>query len=108
MGKIVKITCDLCKEDITHTNNCEGYRIALTNQSIPSVGGFVTLMAAYPHLEHDMYFCGQSCLLKWAAKRIAANEEAERVYNNTPRWVLTNSGMVQRAPKDDSTLITFR
>lgn len=64
------ITCDHCSRDITSTGNCEDYRIALLNQHIPSVGGWVTAMAAYPHLKQNSYFCSADCLKKWVEKNL--------------------------------------
>jgi hypothetical protein len=69
MPKTVEITCDLCERDITRTTNCEGYRLALVNERMPTVGGFVTAMAAYPAIERDAYFCGVDCLAVWLADK---------------------------------------
>ena len=69
MPKILLITCDHCGRDLTTTTNCEGYRIVLKSEGIPSAGGTVTDMAAYPDFDEPMYFCRFRCLEGWWAKR---------------------------------------
>lgn len=64
MGKTVKITCDGCGSDLTTTGNCDAYRLHLSNERIPSAGGFVTMMGMYPVLESDLYVCSVACLIK--------------------------------------------
>lgn len=68
MGKDITITCDCCNADLTVTGNCEDYRLTLTVEHIPSWGGAVTAMAAWPPLSHDAYFCNIKCLKDWIAK----------------------------------------
>ena len=62
MPKELKISCDSCGRDLTSTTNCEDYRIALLNDSIPSIGEPVTAMAVYPPLRQDHYLCDIKCL----------------------------------------------
>jgi hypothetical protein len=65
--KTIKVECDACGEDLSETTNCEAYCLELANRRIPSAGGVVTLMAEYPALKRNFYFCGTSCLLRWMA-----------------------------------------
>lgn len=65
MPKTIEIKCDGCGRDLTRTSNCEDYRLALVVERIPSVGGVVTAMAAYPPIEQNAYFCGLDCLRGW-------------------------------------------
>lgn len=67
MPRTLEIICDGCGQDLTTTGNCVDYRLCLENEGIPSRGGIVTAMAAYPALERDAYFCDMRCLLKWIA-----------------------------------------
>lgn len=67
-----EITCDHCGKDLTVTSYCEGYRITLTSEFIPSSGGAVTARADYPTFEQPMHFCQGTCLWEWARKEIAA------------------------------------
>jgi hypothetical protein len=67
--KTTNVTCDGCGADLTTTGNCEDYRLGLIVESIPSRGGAVTAMAAYPPLERDAHFCGIRCLDHWSARR---------------------------------------
>jgi hypothetical protein len=69
MPKEVKVTCDQCERNITSTSNCEGWRIALLNERIPSRGGLVTLMSSHPHLDKDCYFCSFKCLFDWIKRQ---------------------------------------
>lgn len=64
MGKTTNIICDGCGKDITRTTNCEDYLLCLDNRSMPTVGGIVTAMGAYPVLERDYYVCSVRCLVK--------------------------------------------
>ena len=68
--KKIEIRCDFCDKDLTTTDNCIAYRLALINERIPSYSdsGVVTSMALYPHLKHDCYFCRWGCLTKWIIK----------------------------------------
>jgi hypothetical protein len=60
------ITCDACGNDLTSSGNMEDYRIVLGNESVPSRGGVVTCMGAYPALKDgDKHFCEIECLRKW-------------------------------------------
>lgn len=70
MARTETVTCDQCGANLTSTGNCEGWRIVLANQRIPSRGSVVTAMAKYPHLNQDYYFCGTRCLSEWAKKNI--------------------------------------
>lgn len=83
MGKKTEIICDGCGKDITRTTNCEGYLLCLDNRSMPTVGGLVTSMGAYPVLERDYYVCSLNCLLDvvepWRLRR-----EASLKRENTP------------------------
>jgi hypothetical protein len=65
------VTCDSCEKDISTTSNCEGWRLKLSNDKIPPRGPTVTLMAAWPPLDGDKYFCGSKCLSAWVSKREA-------------------------------------
>lgn len=65
MGKDVTLTCDGCGNDLSRSSNCEDYRLRLANEHVPSVGGCVTAMGAYPAIKHDVYFCEVACLRKW-------------------------------------------
>lgn len=67
MPEKVEITCDQCGRDLTQSSNCIDYRLGLVNQRIPSMGGFVTAMAAYPAIDHNAYFCGVPCCAAWLA-----------------------------------------
>lgn len=98
MPKTVEIKCDTCERDLTSTGNCEDYRIALLNQSISSRGGLVTLMALWPALESDMYFCGEFCLLKWAQIRIDQNRIAREKHQRTPGFVLADGELKWERP----------
>jgi hypothetical protein len=60
-----EVVCDACGRDLTTTSNCEDWRIALINQSIPPMPGIVTSMMIYPKLESDFHFCCWKCLKKW-------------------------------------------
>jgi hypothetical protein len=64
--KAVKVTCDQCKKDLTTTGNCEGYRIALSSEPIPSCGGAVTAVAAHADFPQPLHFCGYKCFEQWA------------------------------------------
>lgn len=70
MPKTVNVKCDGCELDLTTTGNSIDYRIALLNQRIPSRGGIVTDMMAYPVLPDDAYFCSQSCLRRWVDEHV--------------------------------------
>ena len=64
--KTMTIVCDQCQHDLTKTDNCEGYRVLLCSEEIPSKGGCVTAMAAcYPCFETAKHFCDSRCLKKW-------------------------------------------
>lgn len=65
----LEITCDQCGSDLTATGNCVDYRIVLANESLPSLGGFVTSMMIYPPLEGTAHFCGTLCLAKWVVSK---------------------------------------
>lgn len=69
MAEQHKITCDGCGADLTSTGNCVDYRLALTNQSIPTTGGFVTAMGKYPAMDSNAHFCGLACLDLWTDRR---------------------------------------
>ena len=67
-SKII-VTCDQCGNDLTRSGNCEDYRLALINEIVPSVGGLVTSMCAYPALnDGDKHFCGIDCCRDWLNK----------------------------------------
>lgn len=67
-GEIV-IECDECGNNLTHSANCLDYRLALDNERVPSVGGFVTSMMAYPALDDGAkHFCGIDCCRDWLNK----------------------------------------
>jgi hypothetical protein len=69
MAKTTTVLCDGCGSDLTRTGNSVDYRLALTNEAIPSAGGFVTDMMIYPSLrDGDKYFCGLGCLDHWRAR----------------------------------------
>jgi hypothetical protein len=63
--KTVEIRCDGCGADLKYTGNCVDYRLALTNENIPSRGGFVMAMGISPALNRDCHFCGLTCLDTW-------------------------------------------
>jgi hypothetical protein len=69
MPKMTEIICDGCGNDLTITSNCLDFRLALVNESVPSEGGLVTDMAAYPAIEQNTCFCGVDCLRTWLDKR---------------------------------------
>ena len=73
------ITCDGCNRDLTTTSNSVAYRLILKVENIPSRGGWVTAMMAYPPITEPMHFCNLSCLDKWheewAEKRRLAQEQ---------------------------------
>ena len=62
--------CDTCNKDLTRTSNCEDYRILLTSERIPSVGGFVTMMAIDPTFKRAYHFCGSNCLVAFIKKEL--------------------------------------
>ena len=66
--KEVKITCDHCGADLTFTGNSIDWRLALTNEQIPSHGGIVTDMYIQPALEKNMHFCRLHCLKQYFIK----------------------------------------
>lgn len=72
MPKDVSVTCDNCGNNLAVSSNCEDYRLALVNQPVPSAGGFVHSMLAYPAIEKDAYFCGVECLRAWLDKHYPA------------------------------------
>lgn len=74
MSKTVEITCDACGNDLTSSANCVDYRLALVNERIPSAGGFVTAMCAYPAIERDVHFCNVNCLREWFDKEYPAGK----------------------------------
>jgi hypothetical protein len=66
VAKTLKIACDGCGDDLTTTGNCVDYRLALLNETIPTRGGFVTMMVMYPAIDDgDKYFCDLRCLDHW-------------------------------------------
>ena len=65
MPKDVKVTCDGCGRDLTHTSNSIGYRLALKVERLQTAGGAVTDVMIYPPLDRDAYFCGTLCLSDW-------------------------------------------
>ena len=72
MTKNINVTCDHCQRDITYANNCNTYRISLSNESMlihPCTNPEIT-MAFYPHLSHNMNFCNMDCLKSWVTKEI--------------------------------------
>lgn len=71
MGKTTEIRCDGCDADITTTSNCEDYRLALINESIPAREGPVTLMGKRPLLDGNCYFCSLPCFFQWLWHRYA-------------------------------------
>lgn len=68
--KKIEITCDACGKDLTETGNCVDYRLALINENIQSVGGFVTSAMRYPAIKHNAHFCGMKCLKQWVDEGI--------------------------------------
>ncbi len=76
MGALRQFKCDACGRDLTTTGNSIDYRLALKNEHVPSVGGFVTDMMVYPAIEHDVHFCGLSCLRAWLDKALALRSSA--------------------------------
>lgn len=67
--KDVKVTCDGCERDLTTTGNSEAYRLCLKSESIPSRGGVVTDMVAFPTgITRMKHFCDVQCLVKWLQK----------------------------------------
>jgi hypothetical protein len=83
MTKTAKITCDGCNNDLTHSSNCEDYRLALINESVPSLGGFVKSMIAHPAIKDDVHFCGVDCLRKWLDQNYPA---AKAPYHGGKLW----------------------
>ena len=77
MPKTVEIKCDQCGRDLSATENCVDYRLALLNQEIPSRGGAVTSMMRYPPLDQDAYFCGTRCLKAWVSAELEKVEMPE-------------------------------
>ncbi|NGX57232.1 MAG: hypothetical protein K940chlam3_00118 [Chlamydiae bacterium] len=61
----VEIICDSCGKDLSESDNSIDWRIALTNERIPSCGGFVTDMYICPGLKKNCHFCGLGCMRKW-------------------------------------------
>lgn len=61
----IRIRCESCGRDLTTTNNCEDYRIALVSERIPSEEGPVTDMAISPLIETTKRFCSFYCLTNW-------------------------------------------
>lgn len=73
-----EITCDHCGADLTQTTNCEGYRLHLGNELIPSVGSVVTLLSVERALDEDAYFCGLICLREWMKGMIWHDRPGEK------------------------------
>ena len=69
MGLTVKVICDACWRNLTTTNNCVDYRLALIVQGLPHESGLVTNMAISPPLDEDYYFCDMPCLGQWMELR---------------------------------------
>lgn len=66
--KTISITCDFCGNDLKSSSNELDYRLSLNNERVPSTGGFVTSMGAYPAIKTDAHFCGVDCLRGWLDK----------------------------------------
>lgn len=75
--KSVRITCDRCEANLTSTGNCEDFRLLLSPEAIPSVGGFVTAMVMLPALDRDYHFCGWKCLVGWVLEKEKKPERGE-------------------------------
>lgn len=72
--KTVEIKCDGCGADLTSTGNCVDYRLSLENENIPTRGGFVTSMGAYPAIDRNCHFCDLRCLDLWTDRRRHRNQ----------------------------------
>lgn len=69
MPKEIKITCNNCDKDISHSIDTPAWRIALTNEPIPIVSSSVKAISVQPHLAQDAYFCCWRCLTDWIEHR---------------------------------------
>jgi len=64
--KDVKVICDGCQRDLTTTGNSEAFRLVLATERIPSRGGIVTDMVAFPTgISRSKHFCDMRCLVAW-------------------------------------------
>lgn len=70
MSETRRVVCDRCGRDLTETGNCEGYRIVLMSEPIPSGGGAVTLMAVYPQIARPLHFCSVECLKSFVSENL--------------------------------------
>jgi hypothetical protein len=78
MARTTKVTCDACGGNLTSTSNERDYCLTLANTNIPSRGGFVTAMLAYPSLDREHHFCNTACLDHWSdRRRFAAKKWSE-------------------------------
>ena len=87
--KKTEVRCDSCDRDLTYTGNCEDYCISLSNESIRSKDGVVTLMVMEPPLKSNAHFCGVGCLKTWINKEypnkntLATTSEMAQGYADT-------------------------
>jgi hypothetical protein len=63
MSETHKIICDTCGKNITASGNSVDWRLAVKNESVPSMGGFVTDMMIYPITNHDTHYCSWRCFV---------------------------------------------
>ena len=57
MPREEKITCDVCRKDLTCTNIVSCFRLCLTAENIP-----------HPPVVESTYFCGLGCLSRWVRR----------------------------------------
>ena len=68
MSEHYERACDGCGADLTHTGNCEGWCLTLSNTAIG--GGFVTSMTISPKLKGGTHhFCDLLCLDHWRSRK---------------------------------------
>lgn len=70
MTQLLTITCDTCERDLTTSSNSINYRVLLKSERIPSEGGIVTDMMAYPPIASSLHFCHVKCLKEYVEKNL--------------------------------------
>lgn len=68
--KQIKILCDFCESDITDSQGFPRYRLVLSQESLPVLGGCVCDVLVQPPLDEVKYFCGVGCLKEWVKKSV--------------------------------------
>ena len=66
MPREEKITCDVCRKDLTYVDFVPRFRLCLTAEDISFVGNVIAAVLVYPPIEKPMYFCGLKCLWDWS------------------------------------------